>query len=209
MTTKRFGRNRLFIAALLALALLSGVGTAMFAGRGTTSSELPVYDIGGDFRLTNQHGATMALSELRGNVVLLFFGYTHCPDICPATLARMKAIKNRLDADGSGSGDRFRGVLVSVDPARDTPERLREYIEFFDPSFTAFTGSLADLTTVAQQFGAYFSIPDAASASDKNYGVDHTGRGYLLDAEGRVRVLYDVDTDWQEMLAGVRALLSG
>ena len=143
----------------------------------------------------------MALSELRGNVVLLFFGYTHCPDVCPATLTRMKAIKNRLEADGR----RFRGVLVSVDPERDTPERLREYIESFDASFTAFTGSIAEISTVAQRFGAHFERPGTQTSD--HYGVDHSAYRYLIDAEGRVRALYAADVEWEEILVGVRALL--
>ena len=92
--------------------------------------ELQRYEIGGEFELTNQRGERLRLSDLAGRALVMFFGYTFCPDICPATLARVREVKAALAPEDAA---RFTGVLVSVDPARDTPQRLGQYVEFFDP----------------------------------------------------------------------------
>ena len=123
------------VIAALAAGLVLGGMTRDDPAVSDASGAVPVlerYEIGGEFDLTNQRGERMRLSDLAGNAVLLFFGYTHCPDICPATLARMREVKAALPP---GDAARFTGVLVSVDPARDTPQRLGRYVEFFDPGF--------------------------------------------------------------------------
>ncbi len=159
--------------------------------------------LGADFTLTNQDGGTTSLAELQGKAVLLFFGYTHCPDVCPATLYTMAQARARLGADA----DRLQGVFISVDPARDTPARLKEYVSYFDPSFLALTGSEAELRQVTRAFGATFELdqPDAGGA----YLVAHTTFGYLLDPDGRVVRLLQAGATPEEIAAAARAVLPG
>ena len=200
-------RAKLLAASIVAVAAVLGFGTALTAKRlaaPAASEALPYYDgIGGAFELTNQHGGLTATEDLEGNVVLLFFGYTHCPDVCPATLARLKSVKKALGADA----ERFRAVFVSVDPQRDTPERLLEYVGFFDPEFIALTGTVDELAAVTKQFGAYFGVPD--EQPEAGHFVDHSAYSYLIDPLGKVRALYAADDGWEQMLEGVRVLLAG
>ena len=130
--THRIAAGVVVVAALAAGLVLGGM-TRDDAASIDASGAVPAlerYEIGGEFELTDQRGERMRLSDLAGNAVLLFFGYTHCPDVCPATLARMREVKAALPPEDAA---RFTGVFISVDPARDTPQRLGRYVEFFDP----------------------------------------------------------------------------
>ena len=160
------------------------------------------YEIGGEFELVNQRGEPMRLSDLAGNVVMMFFGYTFCPDICPATLARMREVKTALPEEDAA---RFTGVFISVDPARDTPERIGQYVEFFDPGFVGLTGSEDELEKIARRYGAQFMIPEGQS--EDGYLVNHTSIGYLIDPAGHVRALYYGDEPIDAIAANVREVL--
>ena len=164
--------------------------------------QLERYEIGGEFELTNQRGERMRLSDLAGDAVMMFFGYTFCPDICPATLARMREVKAALPPEDAA---RFTGVLVSVDPARDTPQRLGQYVEFFDPGFLGLTGSDDEIEDVARRYGAQFMIP--AGQSEDSYLVNHSSIGYLIDPAGHVRALYYGDEPIGAIAANVREVL--
>ena len=198
--------SKLLLAALALPVVAFALGSAWVAGRmaepGPDAPEaLPVHEIGGPFSLADQHGRTTRLQDLRGKVLLLFFGYTHCPDVCPATLTRMRLVKQGLGGDEA----RFRGVFVSVDPARDTPARLREYVGFFDPALVALTGEAQHLREVARRYGAFFEVPQGGG---EHYMADHSAYCYLIDPEGRVRALYPADTEWETMLQEVKGLLA-
>ena len=160
------------------------------------------YEIGGEFELTDQRGERMRLSDLAGHAVVLFFGYTHCPDICPATLARMREVKAALPPEDTA---RFTAVFISVDPARDTPQRLGRYVEFFDPGFIGLTGSEGELTMVAHQYGAQFAIPEGQPEDDSL--MYHSTFGYLIDPLGHVRALYRGEEPVEAIAANVRAVL--
>ena len=166
------------------------------------ATQLERYEIGGEFELTNQRGERMRLSDLAGDAVMMFFGYTFCPDICPATLARMREVKAALPPEDAA---RFTGVLVSVDPARDTPQRLGQYVEFFDPGFLGLTGSDDEIEDVARRYGAQFMIP--AGQSEDSYLVNHSSIGYLIDPAGHVRALYYGDEPIGAITANVREVL--
>lgn len=166
------------------------------------ASELQRYEIGGEFELTNQRGERMRLSDLAGNAVMMFFGYTFCPDVCPATLARMREVKAALPEEDVA---RFTGVLVSVDPARDTPQRLGQYVEFFDPGFVGLTGGDDELEDMARRYGAQFMIPEGQAAD--TYLVNHSSIGYLIDPAGHVRALYYGDEPIEAIAANVREVL--
>ena len=165
-------------------------------------SELQRYEIGGEFELTNQRGERMRLSDLAGNAVMMFFGYTFCPDVCPATLARMREVKAALPEEDAA---RFTGVLVSVDPARDTPQRLGRYVEFFDPGFVGLTGGEDELKDMARRYGAQFMIPEGQAPD--TYLVNHSSIGYLIDPAGHVRALYYGDEPIEAIAANVREVL--
>ncbi len=138
------------------------------------------WGLGGDFRLTAHDGTTFALEEARGKVVVMAFGYTYCPDVCPMMLARIADALRTL-------GPRAEHVIplfVSVDPGRDTPERLGEYVRWFHPSILGLTGSPEALRQVASQYRVPFSVNDGGASPD--YTVDHGSSTYVIGADGRL-----------------------
>ena len=154
-----------------------------------------------DFSLKDQNGNTFQLADQKGKVVLIFFGYTYCPDSCPVTLSDYRQIKTIL-------GDRVedvRFVFVTVDPERDTPERINSYLEIFDPSIIGLTGDQADLQTVWDTFFVYQERVEVDSAS--GYLVDHTSRVYLVDKHGDLSLTFYFGTTPDEMAQDVIYLL--
>ena len=130
-----------------------------------------------DFTLQGSNGRPVTLSEFRGKPVLLYFGYTTCPDVCPTTLADLRMAMQEL---GSAK-DKVQVLFVTVDPERDTAERLATYLQFFDPSFIGLTGSLPDIEAIASRFGVIFK-KNTTITSAADYLVDHTSAVLLLDA---------------------------
>ncbi|MGQ9927065.1 MAG: SCO family protein [Chloroflexaceae bacterium] len=155
-----------------------------------------------DFTMPSSLGRDLSLSELRGKPVVLFFGYTFCPDVCPMTLSELKRVKAELGADGP----RLQVVFVSVDGARDTPEVLARHLAAFDPDFIGLQGDDATLRRIGSEYGLYYkrNTPEGTSAA---YLVDHSSATYLIDAEGRLRVVYGFGTSPEAIAAGVRELL--
>ena len=201
--------QRLAMGAIVIAALVAGLvfgdmvrDDAAVSVESGAVPELERYEIGGEFELTNQRGERMRLSDLAGNAVMMFFGYTFCPDICPATLARMREVKAALSEEDAA---RFTGVLVSVDPARDTPQRLGRYVEFFDPGFVGLTGSDDELKDIARRYGAQFMIPEGQP--EDGYLVNHSSIGYLIDPAGHVRAFYHGDEPVGAIAANVREVL--
>ncbi len=115
-----------------------------------------------DFTLTSHDERSVSLQDFRGRTVVLFFGFSHCPDVCPATLLNLSTALQRLDSDRR---DGIQGLLVTVDPERDTPERLRQYMNRFDPSLIGLTGSLEEIREVADAYGVFFQKVDEASGA--------------------------------------------
>lgn len=134
-----------------------------------------------DVSLTNQDGEAVSMEQLEGHWNLLFFGYTFCPDICPATLAELRQLRGKLPEDVN---QRLQPILVSVDPARDTPEQLKKYLDYFGAGFIGLTGSLEDIQTLANAAGVPF-IPGDTSKQD--YTVDHGANLALIGPDGRLR----------------------
>lgn len=154
-----------------------------------------------DFELMDQHGDTFQLSDQNGKVVLVFFGYTSCPDVCPVTLSDYIQIKRDLGNDA----DQVEFVFITVDPERDTPERLEKYISNFDPTFIALSGTRAELEPVWQNYGVYQEKRDVDSAA--GYLVDHTARTYAIDPQGNWRLTYPFEMDRDAILDDVRHLI--
>ena len=198
------GLGAVVVAALAAGLVFGNMVRDDASGRAVTEAAtgLERYEIGGDFELTNQRGERMRLSDLKGRALVMFFGYTFCPDVCPATLARMREVRAALPPEDAA---RFTGVLVSVDPARDTPERLGQYVEFFDPAFVGLTGAEEELEDIARRYGAQFVIPEGQP--EDSYLVNHSTVAYLIDPLGYVRALYYGDEPVGAIAANVREVL--
>ena len=151
--------------------------------------------------LTLADGSSFQLHALKGKIVLLFFGYTSCPDVCPTTLADMKRVK----ADLGDKANQVVFVFITVDPLRDTPERVQGYAAGFDPLFIGLSGSEAELEPVWQRYGVYRKIQESTSAV--GYLVDHSARVYLVDTTNRLRVTYPYGTPVEDLAADIRFLL--
>lgn len=154
-----------------------------------------------DFTLTSQNGTPVALHDLRGKAVLLFFGFTNCPNICPTTLSEFRTVKRGLGADA----DKLAVVFISVDPEQDTIERLRQYVDAFDPSFIGLRGDTATLAKIGPQYDLYYQ---KQPLGDGTYTVDHTAISYLIDPEGKLRTIYPYGTPAAGITTDIRALLA-
>ncbi|WP_313037027.1 SCO family protein [Stutzerimonas nitrititolerans] len=152
--------------------------------------------------LTNQDGEPVQVDQLEGKWTLLFFGYTFCPDICPATLAELRQLRSQLPDEVR---EQLRPVLVSVDPARDTPEQLKQYLEFFGEGFVGLTGTLDDIQTLANGVGIPF-IP--GDTSRENYTVDHSGNLVIIGPDGRQHGFIRAPLKVQKLSQQLPALLS-
>jgi protein SCO1/2 len=194
---------------VLAGLTLAAVGTRWltrpYTFRGTQiSPSLPAPD----FTLTDQRGGAFHLHDQAGQVIVAFFGYSSCTDYCPATLARFKQVRAALGE----RAERVRFVLITVDPERDTPERLREYLAGFDPSFVGLTGGLAEMEPVWEGYWVFREkqIPDEAaghSHAEENYVVAHPERIYVVDARGNLRLTYSGEATASDLAQDLQALL--
>ena len=135
-----------------------------------------------DFRLPDHTGAVRTLADFRGKVVVVFFGYTQCPDVCPTTMTDMAEVKRRLGADG----DKVQVIFVTLDPDRDTRQVLAEYVPGFDPGFVGLVGTREETAAIAKDFKVFYQkVPGKTETS---YTMDHTAGSYVFDREGRVRL---------------------
>ncbi|MFZ5560023.1 MAG: SCO family protein [Pseudomonadota bacterium] len=185
-------------ALLLALAVLLAL---QWQARRQALAELPVNTrMGGDFLLPSTLGQPLDTRTLRGKPVLLNFGFTTCPDVCPMVLARLRQVVKALGADARG----VQVVFVSFDPARDTLPVIRAYLQHFDPAFVGATGSEVQVATTAARYGVVYLKEDSGSAA--GYGFAHSDYIYLLDSEGRVRKLYGGEAKTAEIVNDVRLL---
>ena len=195
--------------AAIALALvLSGCGKAGDAGaaKGAPASFQGV-DITGasyahDLSLTDADGRARSLADFKGKIVVIFFGYTQCPDVCPATMAELAQVKQALGAQG----DRLQGVFVTIDPERDTPAILKAYMASFDPSFVALRGSLEQTAAAAKEFKIFYAkVP---GRSEGSYSMDHTAGTFVLDAQGQPRLFERYGAEVPALVSDIRALLA-
>lgn len=153
--------------------------------------------------LADPDGQVRSLDEWKGKVVVVFFGYTQCPDVCPATLAELAEVKRALGADG----DKVQGVFVSIDPERDTPALLKQYIGNFGPGFVALRGSPEETKAAAKEFKVFYGkVPGKAEGS---YTMDHTAGSFLFDPQGRVRLFTRYGSGAQALAGDIKALLGG
>jgi protein SCO1/2 len=195
MTTRRS-----ILAGALALAALAGcdiVGRDKpFHGVDLTGASYAQH-----LALTDQNGQPRTLGDFKGKVTVVFFGYTQCPDVCPATMAELAEVKRSLGADGS----RVQGVFVTVDPERDTPALLKSYMAGFDPSFVALRGTPEQTQAVAKEFKVFYAkVPGKEPGS---YSMDHSAGSYVFDANGRIRLFERYNTPPQALADDLKRLM--
>ena len=150
--------------------------------------------------LVDSAGAPVDLAAFRGDLVLVYFGYTHCPDVCPTTLSQVDRALDRLGADA----ERVQVMLISVDPARDDPAMLGEYARSFDPTFIGATGPIDDVERIASTYGVYFAAEDAVGDT---YDVDHSATLMGIDPDGHLRIIWPALLDVDALAADIRELL--
>jgi protein SCO1/2 len=158
-------------------------------------------DYARDFALTDHNGQPRSLKDFAGKVVVLFFGYTQCPDVCPTSMAELAEVKKLLGKDG----ERVQGLFVTVDPQRDTPEVLKAYMENFDPTFLALYGTPEKLASVAKDFKVYYKKVDGQTPT--SYTMDHSAGSYVYDTQGRLRLYTRYGSGAPLLAADIKLLL--
>jgi protein SCO1 len=189
------------ILLIMSVLLLAGIASAILL-RPEPAGQAQGSRLGGDFSLVSATGP-VTLATFEGYPSVLYFGYASCPDVCPTSLAVMAQGFRRLDEDEQA---RVRGIFVSVDPQRDTPETLAAYSAFFHPSLVGLTGSRAQIDAVTKNYGAYYRISEQTDSA-LGYAVDHSSRLYLLDGDGQLREVLSDSINPDELAAKLRALL--
>jgi protein SCO1 len=154
-----------------------------------------------DFALTDPSGAKRTLAQFRGKLVVVFFGFAQCPDVCPTTLSDYAQVKQKLGADG----DKLQVIFITVDPTRDTPQVLGQYVPNFDPSFIGLTGTLDEINAAAREFKVFYQkVPGKTETS---YTIDHTAGSYVFDRDGRIRLFVKHAAGVDALVADLRKLL--
>ena len=192
---KLIAASALSISAAAVLTACSPDGPA-FRGVNITGA-----DYARDFSLTDHNGQLRSLKDLRGKVVVVFFGFTQCPDVCPTSMQELAEVKAALGADG----ERLQGIFISVDPERDTLELLKAYMENFDPSFLALRPTPEQLPALAKDFKIHYKKVDGTTPT--SYTLDHSAGSYLYDPQGRLRVYHRYGSGAEALTEDVRLLL--
>lgn len=167
------------------------------------SIDLTGADYAKDFALPDQNGKTRSIKDFAGKVVVVFFGFTQCPDVCPTSMAELAGIKKSLGADA----DKLQAIFISVDPERDTPEILKAYMSNFDPTFLALRPSMEQLPVVAKDFKIYYKKVEGRTAS--SYSMDHSAGNYIYDPQGRLRLYNRYGSGAEGLTSDIRLLLKG
>jgi protein SCO1/2 len=168
-----------YFCAIAIAALLLGCDR----GPSFRSTDITGADFGKGFWLVDHNGQPRALADFRGKAVVVFFGFTHCPDVCPTTLAELARAVKQLGPDG----ERVQVLMVTVDPERDTPEVLKQYVTALDPRFIGLTGDPDAIARTAREFKVFYQKSPGATAG--TYSVDHSSGSYVFDPQGRLRLL--------------------
>jgi protein SCO1/2 len=194
-------RGTFIIAAAVVAAIIVGVGVRLFlsgapeTGRSSSGEAL----VGGPFVLVDQEGRLRQDSDFRGNYMLVMFGYTFCPDVCPTTLYNVTLALDTLDEDVS---QQIQPIFITVDPARDTVAAMRAYADNFHPRLVALTGSDDEIAAVAKAYRVYYAKADEG----EDYLVDHTAFIYLMDSEGRYTRHFSHNTSVEDLAAALADL---
>jgi protein SCO1 len=197
--------RKTLLVGLMVFLLIGAVAAGVFlfsepaSFRGTAYEE--PYPVAPEIELTRSDGERFRLSERRGEVVALFFGYTSCPDICPTTMAELNQALEKL----GDQADEVQVLFVTVDPQRDTPARVQEYVNHFNPDFIGLSGSEAELAKVWNDFGVFREIVEGTSAA--GYLVNHTARVTLIDQQGNLRISFPFETPVEDVVYDLKLML--
>jgi protein SCO1 len=176
--TARTTRVLVMTAAFFAGLVVCFGAVLIVTGRVSAPVAQQVAAIGGPFKLVDQNGKTISDQDFKGRPFLVFFGFTHCPDVCPTTLFEVSEVLRALGPDA----DRMRALFITVDPERDTPPVIKDYLSSFDPHLSGLTGDPATIAAVAKAYRVYFKkVP----LDQGGYTMDHTAIVYLMDKDGR------------------------
>lgn len=192
-----------FIPFLLLLLMVTACGGQEADPSQFKGTMMPSAIPAPDFALTNGQGETVNLSDYKGEIVLLYFGYTFCPDICPTTLSELSKVQHQLD-DG---GEKIQVVMVTVDPQRDTPDKLAEYVDHFHPDFAGLSGTKEAIDAAGEGFGIYYEKNEGSEAT--GYLVDHTARVFVVDPQGNYQLSFSYGTPVEDIVHDMRLLMRG
>jgi protein SCO1/2 len=170
------------VLRLCLLVLLTALAACQQGKSGFRATDITGAEFGRGFALSDHTGKPRELADFRGRVVVMFFGFTHCPDVCPTTLAELAAAVKQLGPDG----DKVQVLLVTVDPERDTPQVLSQYVTAFNPRFLALRGTAEETERVAKEFKIIYQ--KVAGARPDSYSMDHSAGTYIFDTRGRLRL---------------------
>jgi protein SCO1/2 len=194
----------LTLGVLLSVSVLSGCDRSPLGGDGPSFKAIDITgaEYARELNLLDADGQRRTLADFKGKLVVVFFGFTQCPDVCPTTLLELSEVKKALGADG----ERVQGVFVTIDPARDTPEVLKAYVSAFSPDFVALRGSADETAAVAKHFKVYYNkVPGKTEGS---YTMDHTAGSYVFDTQGRVRLFTRYGTGAEALVHDLKILLA-
>lgn len=196
MIKRRQFASLLALAPLLVACAKSEVPSQQFSTRDVTGAPW-----GKQFRLTDHNGQTRTIADYKGKAVILFFGYANCPDMCPMTMYKLSQVMQKLGKDAS----RVQGLFVTLDPKRDTPEILRQYVPAFHPTFLGLYGDEQITAQTAKEFKVFYQRQKA----DANgfYTVDHMGPSYIFDPHGRLRLFVSDEHSVEVIAEDLRTLL--
>lgn len=198
---KRIALHSIAASALAVGALLLG-GCSDSSKPGFSAIDLTGADYAKDFALTDHNGQARTLKDFQGKIVVMFFGYTQCPDVCPTSLTELAAVKKLLGPDG----DKLQGLFVTIDPERDTPEVMKSYMANFDPSFLALHAASPDkLAATAKDYKVYYKRVDGKSPT--SYTMDHSAGMYVYDTQGRLRLYSRYGSGAGALAADIKLLL--
>ena len=188
-------------------ALISLVATGALAASGQRKPQFSAVDLTGaeyarDFQLPDTEGKVRSLKDFRGKAVVVYFGFTQCPDVCPTTLAEIAQAKQLLGPDGA----KVQGIFVTVDPERDTPQILKAYMANFGPDFIALRGSPEQLAAVAKDFKVYYKKVEGKTPG--SYTMDHSAASFVYDPQGRLRLYSRYGSGPQALANDIKQLLA-
>jgi protein SCO1/2 len=201
MVNNTFSRRRLMLTAAGSLAV-----AALSACSGSPQTFKAIDITGADyatgFSLTDHNGQKRSLADFQGKAVVIFFGFTQCPDVCPTSLSELAEAKRLLGPDG----DRLQGLFISVDPERDTPEVMKQYVANFDPSFLALYAAPGELEALAKSYKVYYKKVEGKTPT--SYTVDHSAGSYVYDPQGRIRLYHRYGSGPQALADDLKILLN-
>ncbi len=192
------------VVALVIAAALVGFTAYRYLARPNTAS-LGQALVGGPFTLTDQNGKRVKNTDFAGRYMLVYFGYTFCPDVCPAELQVMSAA---LDAMGA-KAKKVTPIFITIDPERDSPEVLKQYISNFNPRFVALTGSPEEIATVAKEYRVYYAKAKGWEKAGDNYLMDHSSIIYLIGPDGKFMKHFTYTTDVVQFVKSLKAAIGG